>query len=92
MIGAGIGNPSPNLLSVLRQTPNGGQVTIRVDLDEAARDPRMNILVQAGDVLIMQEAPDQAITRYVTQIFQLNFFFRFLDRADAQGSGSAVVP
>jgi protein involved in polysaccharide export with SLBB domain len=92
VIGAGIGNPSPNLLAVLRQTANGGQVTIRVDLDEAARDPRMNILVQAGDVLILQETPDQAITRYVTQIFQLNFFFRFLDRADAQGSGSVVAP
>jgi hypothetical protein len=94
VIGAGLGNPSPNLLSVLRQTPGGGQVTIRVDLDEAARDPRLNIIVEAGDVLILQEAPDQAITRYLSQIFQTNFFFRFLNRdnGDIQGAATVVAP
>jgi protein involved in polysaccharide export with SLBB domain len=92
VVGAGIGNPSPSLLSVLRKTPNGGQITIRVDLDEAVRDPRQNILVAAGDILIMQEMPDQAMSRYVTQVFQLNFFGRFINRNDAQGSVSAVAP
>ena len=92
VIQAGVGNPSPSLLAVLRQTPNGGQVTIRVDLNEAVRDPRENILVQAGDVLILQETPDEAITRYFTQVFQINLFSRFLNRADAQGSASLVLP
>lgn len=92
IVGAGVGNPSPNLLTVLRKTPNGGQVNIRVDLDEAIRDPRQNLLVEAGDVLILQEAPDQAITRYFTQIFQVNFFGRFINRTDAQASASAVAP
>ena len=92
LVGAGIGNPSPALLSVLRKSPNGGQVTIRVDLDEAVRDPRQNILVAAGDILILQEMPDQAMSRYVTQVFQLNFFGRFINRNDAQGSVSAVAP
>jgi protein involved in polysaccharide export with SLBB domain len=92
VIQPGIGNPNPSLLAVLRKTPNGGQVTIRVDLNEAVRDPRENILVQAGDVLILQESPDEAITRYFTQIFQINLFTRFLNRADAQGSASFVVP
>src|SRR4029079_7178581 len=32
VIQSGLGNPNPSLLSVLRQTPNGGQVTILVDL------------------------------------------------------------
>jgi protein involved in polysaccharide export with SLBB domain len=91
VIGAGIGNPSPNLLSVLRQTPNGGQVTIRVDLDEAARDPRLNILVQAGDVLIMQEAPDQAITRYFTQVFRAQFLLEIFNRNNGQNFGQATV-
>jgi protein involved in polysaccharide export with SLBB domain len=91
VIGAGIGNPSPNLLSVLRQTPNGGQVTIRVDLDEAARDPRLNILVQSGDVLIMQEAPDQAVTRYFTQIFRASLFFEFLNRDNGANVGAASL-
>jgi protein involved in polysaccharide export with SLBB domain len=92
VIQAGVGNPSPSLLSVLRETPGGGQVTIRVDLNEAVRDPRENLLVQAGDVLILQETPDEAITRYFTQVFQINLFTRFLNRNDAQGSASIVVP
>jgi hypothetical protein len=92
VIQGGVGNPSPSLLSVLRQTPNGGQVTIRVDLNEAVRDPRENLFVQAGDVLILQETPDEAITRYFTQVFQINLFTRFLNRADAQGSASVVLP
>ncbi len=92
LVGAGVGNPSPNLLSVLRTTPGGGQVTIRVDLDEAVRDPRQNMLVEAGDVLILQEAPDQAITRYFTQVFQANFFVRWLDHSDAQGEAVIVAP
>lgn len=92
VLGAGVGNPSPSLLSVLRQTPNGGQVNIRIDLNEALRDPRENILVAAGDILIMQEAVDEAWTRYWTNAVQLNFFSNFLDRGSAQGSASAVLP
>lgn len=92
VIGSGVGNPSPSLLSIVRKTPLGGQVTIRVDLDQAMRDPRENILVQADDVLILQELPDQAITRYVTQVLQFNFFARIINRQDAQGSASVVLP
>jgi protein involved in polysaccharide export with SLBB domain len=90
--GAGVGNPSPSLLSVLRKAPNGQQVTIRVNLNEAVRDPRENILVQAGDVLILQETPQEALARYISQTVQFNFFFRILDRSDAQGSATIVAP
>jgi protein involved in polysaccharide export with SLBB domain len=92
VIPTGLGNPSPSLLSVLRKTPNGGQVTIRVDLNEAVRDPRENMLVQADDVLILQETPDEAVARYVTQVFQINLFTRFLNRADAVGNSTIVLP
>jgi len=92
VIGSGLGNPSPNLVSVLRRAPNGGQLTIRVDLDEAARDRRQDLLVQAEDVLILQEAPDQAIARYFSQVFRLDFFFRYIDHSDGQGTGSLSVP
>jgi protein involved in polysaccharide export with SLBB domain len=92
IVGTGIGNPSPSLLSILRRTPNGGQVTIRVDLNEALRDPRENILVEAGDVLILQETPQESVARYITQTFQANFFVRWLNRRDAQGSLSIVAP
>jgi protein involved in polysaccharide export with SLBB domain len=90
--GSGVGNPSPSLLSVIRKTPNGGQVNICVDLNEAVRDPRENIVVQASDILILQEKPQEAMTRYFTQTFQLNFFGRWLNHADAQGSVTVVAP
>ncbi len=92
VVGTGLGNPSPNLLSILRKTPDGGQIVIRVDLDEAIRDPRQNLLVEAGDVLILQETPDQAMARYFSTILRGDFFVRWLNRGDAQGTGSAAVP
>ena len=72
LIAPGLGNPSPSLLLVIRRTPRGGQVPILVDINQALRDPRERILVQAGDVLILQEKPEEALTRYFTQTF-LNF-------------------
>ena len=39
LVKPGIGNPSATLLVVLRRTPGGGQVPIRVDLRPALRDP-----------------------------------------------------
>ena len=93
IVGAGIGNPSPSQLSVLRQLPHGQQVNILVDLNEALRDPRQNILVQADDILLLQENRDEAFTRYFnTSVFQSNFFFRFLNRGDASGTATFVVP
>ncbi len=92
LVGAGVGNPSPSLLTVLRKTPLGGQLAIRVDLNEALRDPRENILVQADDVLLLQETHNEAFTRYMSQVFQLNFFGRFINRGDLQGTSTLVVP
>ncbi|MCI0464485.1 MAG: polysaccharide biosynthesis/export family protein [Gemmataceae bacterium] len=68
----GIGNPSPSLLTVVRQVPGGGQVPIRVDLNLALLDPRERLLVKAGDVLILQEEPQEALARYLS-----NSFFNF---------------
>lgn len=89
---AGLGNPSPSLLSVVRKTPAGTQVVIRVNLNDAVRDPRENILIQNGDLLVLQERPDEAIARYFSQVFQINIFGRFINRQDAQGSSTLVVP
>lgn len=68
LINPGIGNPSPSLLTVLRRTP-GGQVAIRVNLNRALRNPRENITVQPGDMLVLQEQPSEALVRYFTQVF-----------------------
>jgi protein involved in polysaccharide export with SLBB domain len=89
---AGVGNPSPSLLSVVRKTPGGKQVVIRVNLNDAIRDPRENILIQDGDLLVLQEQPDEAVARYFSQTVQFNFFGRFLNRTNAQGSVTVVAP
>ena len=68
--GSGVGNPSPSLVTVLRQLPDNRQVPIRVDLNKAFRDPRERITIQPGDVIVMQERPGEAVTRYLTQTFR----------------------
>ena len=93
IVGNGVGNPSPSQLSVLRQLPHGQQVNILVNLNEALRDPRQNILVMADDILLLQENRDEAFTRYFfTSVFRMDFFFRILNRNDAQGSASLILP
>ena len=68
----GIGNPSPSLLTVLRRLPDRSVLPIRVDLTRALCDPRERILVKAGDVLILQEKPYEALARYTTKTL-INF-------------------
>lgn len=70
LVGQGIGIPSPSSLTVLRKAPGGRQITIRVDLNRAAQDPRERILVQPGDVLFLQETMGEAFTRYVLSTFR----------------------
>jgi hypothetical protein len=69
--GTGIGNPSPSLVTVVRRLPNFQQVLIRVDLNVAFRDMRENILIQPGDVIVLQERPSEAMARYFTQQFRV---------------------
>jgi hypothetical protein len=69
LIQPGIGNPNPSAMTVVRRTPNGGQIPISVDLNLALRDPRERILIQPGDVLILQETAGEAIARYFTNVF-----------------------
>ncbi len=93
IVGAGLGNPSPSQLSVLRRLPNGQQVNIHVNLNEALRDPRQNILVQSEDILLLQENRDEALSRYFfNSVFRLDFFFRVLNRNDGQGSATFALP
>lgn len=68
----GIGAPSPSLCVVLRKVSPTKQVPIRVDLNRAFVDPRERILIQPGDVIVLQERTNEAITRYLTQTFRIN--------------------
>ena len=70
--GGGLGNPSPSLVTVLRQLPDSRQIPIRVDLNKAFRDPRERIIIQPGDIIVLQESPGEAIARYLTQTFRFS--------------------
>jgi len=69
-VSTGMGNPNASLVTVVRRLPNNQQILIRVDLNEAFRDMRENIIVQPGDLIVMQERPSEAVTRYMTQQFR----------------------
>ena len=86
---SGMGFPSPSLLTVLRKTCGGRQIAIRVDLNRALRDPRERIIVQPGDILILQEKPGEAIVRYVDSILHFNFLFE-LFRSDRTAGATTV--
>ena len=92
LLGTGLGNPSPSLVVVLRKTAGGGQIPIKVDLNRALCDPRERILVQPGDLLILQETPCEAFVRYLSLTFRFNFFGRIFERQDAFLTNTATLP
>ncbi len=92
LLASGMGFPSPSLLSVIRKTCHARQITIRVDLNRALRDPRERILVQPGDVLILQEKPSEAIVRYVNSILRLNYLFSLFRSDRTAGTATLNFP
>jgi protein involved in polysaccharide export with SLBB domain len=92
LIQPGIGQPSPRLLTVVRRMPDGAQIPILVDLHRALVDPSERILVQAGDVLVLQETPCQAMVRYFTQNFEFFGVFTLFRHRDAIGTAAVIAP
>lgn len=92
IIASGLGSPSPSLVTVLRRTKSNGQVKIIVDLNRALNDPRENILIQAGDVIISQETVGEALTRYGTSIFRYNLFGTFSMQGAFTGTSTVAGP
>lgn len=92
LIQPGTGFPSPSLVSVLRRTDDGRQVTIRVDLNRALRDPRESIVVRRGDVLILQETSNEAFARYFTDVVTFQFFWEMFRTSRSSGTVTTVVP
>jgi protein involved in polysaccharide export with SLBB domain len=88
----GLGAPSPSMLTVIRKTPKGGQITIRVDLNRAAQDNRERILVQPGDFLVLQETIGESFTRYITQTFRQTFFYQYIHSPHVSVSNNAQLP
>jgi protein involved in polysaccharide export with SLBB domain len=91
-LASGIGFPSPSLVSIIRRTPGGGQVAIRVDLNRALRDPRERILIQPRDVVLLQETPSEAMTRYFTQVFKFSFSWIAIHGPHETGTTNLTVP
>jgi hypothetical protein len=93
LIAPGIGDPSPSLLVVLRRTPGGGQVPIVVDLRNAMRHPEERLLVRAGDLLVLQEKPSEALARYFTQtFFNFNLVWQAVHEQFATGIVDVATP
>ena len=91
-VNTGLGNPNASLVTVVRTLPNQQQIRIRVDLNQAFRDRRENILVQPGDLLVMQERPGEALARYFTQTFRLNTTYELFRTSRAVGIGTSSNP
>jgi protein involved in polysaccharide export with SLBB domain len=93
VVPTGFGAPGPSLLTVLRHTPHGRVVPIRVDLNRALCDPRESLIVQPRDVLILQETPCEAVARYVSQLFNFTFFYDVFQGGRGRGTinGAALV-
>jgi hypothetical protein len=92
VIQPGLGQPSPTQLTVIRRLPCGTRIPIQVDLSRAVRDGRERILVQPNDFLILQEAPGEATARYVTQVFNVSFVWKFSQTSHLFGAGAVAVP
>jgi protein involved in polysaccharide export with SLBB domain len=92
IIASGLGSPSPSSVTVLRRTKLYGQVAIKVNLNRALRDPRENILIQPGDMIILQETLGESLTRYVTTVLRFNLLGFFANRRDFIGTANANLP
>jgi protein involved in polysaccharide export with SLBB domain len=88
----GVGAPSPSLVTVIRKTPHCGQITIRVDLNRCAQDPRERVLVQPGDFLILQETPGESLTRFIYQKVSFNFLGVLIRQRDLTATVNTVLP
>ncbi len=66
--GSGLRVP-PTQVFILRKTPCGDQITIAVDLVRAIRSPGASPLVQAGDVLVLQNKPIEDLTNFGSAAF-----------------------
>ena len=61
-------------------------------VNTAMRDTRERIPVRPGDVLILQETPDEAIVRYFTQVFSFSYVTRTINSQNTTATAAAVVP
>jgi hypothetical protein len=88
----GIGGPNPSQVTVVRQTGTLGQIAIRVDLNKAFRDRRERIRLLPGDILVLQETSEEAITQYLIQAFRFGLAAPVIKAGDLTTTGSGSIP
>lgn len=72
--GAGVGNIiPPTRILVLRKLPNGQQLAIRVDLNNAMKNSKERIKIMAGDYIMMYYKPHEMATNAVLNLFNFNW-------------------
>lgn len=64
LVGGGISGATPSLLYVIRKLPNGNEITIEVDLNDAINKPSSRILVAPGDTLILRYKPCEELVNF----------------------------
>jgi protein involved in polysaccharide export with SLBB domain len=93
LVAPGLGSPSPSLLVVLRRIPGRGQVPIAVNLRSALRYPQERLVIRPGDVLVLQEKPAEALTRYLSQtVFNFNLFWNVFNSKNGVGIIDIAAP
>jgi protein involved in polysaccharide export with SLBB domain len=92
IVQSGLGSPSPSAVTILRRTAGHGQVKIKVDLNHALNDPDENLLVQAGDVIILQETVGEALTRYLTTILRFEALGTLIRQRDFTATTTLNAP
>lgn len=89
---SGLGSPSPSRVTVLRYTKHNGRIPIIVNLNRALNDPNEDVIVQANDMLILQETPGEAATRYITSVLKFDFFGTMIRQRDLTATSNLALP
>jgi hypothetical protein len=71
-----IGVP-PSVCYVIRKTPGGGQIPIRVNLKKTLIDPNERILIQPGDLVMLQYTFGEEMANAFLGVFSLNYTGNF---------------
>ncbi len=75
--GAGIGAViPPTRVLVLRKLPDGQQISIRVDLERAMKDPNERIRIMPGDFVMSYYKPGEMLGNSALNFFNLNYTLR----------------
>lgn len=76
---------SASTLIIIRRLPDGNRINIKVDLNRVLRDQNEDILIQAGDHLILRYKPLEAVGAFIERNILAGSLFG-LAAAQAQGN------